>query len=101
MASMVVPIAFDEKGKVVENDAKDHPVTACDTYSESSPLISESLGCLPHQVPARRAELAKLGLTGCHVLDDGRVALTDRGERGRRGLMKALNSHDEDAGYRD
>ena len=71
------------------------------TYNSENPLVSESLGCLPHQVPEMRQIIEREGLTGVNVRDDGAVEFTSRGDTGRRGLMKLRACHDNDGCYGD
>jgi len=92
-------------GKVVEVKRKRRPVAsgipAIGAYGEGNPLVSQGLGCMPHQVPEMRQVVKEAGLTGVHVRDDGAVELTSRGNAGRRGLMKLRGFHDNDGGYGD
>jgi hypothetical protein len=68
-------------------------------YSESKPLISQSLGCLPRQVPEMRRVLKERGIRGARVLNDGAVELVSRS--GRRELSALRGLHDNDGGYGD
>jgi len=71
------------------------------TYSTAAPLVSEGMGCLPNQVPEMREFVKERGLTGVEVLPSGAVALTSRGDSGRRGLLRARGLVDNDGGYGD
>jgi hypothetical protein len=70
-------------------------------YSESKPLISEGLGCLPNQVPEMREAIQRHGIQGVRVLDNGSLEITSR--RGRRdvGRMRPIPLHDAEGGYSD
>ena len=91
-------------------DAKDDwlvaaPMTAM-TYRAHDPLVSESTGVMPHQVPEARAELAKEHergrLTGVRIADNGSAEFSARGEQGRIGWMRYKgNKVDGDGGYGD
>ncbi len=71
-------------------------------YSEADPWTSQSVGCMPGQVAEYREFVRKHNLSGVRVNDDGSVECTTRGDRGRRGLIKALGDcHDNDGGYGD
>lgn len=76
------------------------------TFQEHNPLISESMGVLPRQVKRERENLREFQdrgeLTGVRILDNGAVALTDRGEQGRIGWMRYRGDKvDEDGSYGD
>ena len=100
MSSMVVPLAFDANGKVIENDAA-RPAKSINTYSEAHPLVSQALGCHPDQVEEYREAARRQGLTGVRYRDDGTCELTSRGRHGRAGLLRASGLHDNDGGYSD
>ncbi len=68
------------------------------TPTKGWPISSRALAYHPKQVEEARAHLAKIG-EPTEVKDDGSVVLTDRGHRKR--LLKALNMHDNEAGYGD
>ncbi len=72
---------------------------ASKTYQEDDPLISESIGCMPHQVSEFRESIREEGITGAKVLDSGQVAFTSKSAR--RSLMKMFKKHDADGGYGD
>ena len=71
------------------------------TYTDAEPLVSESLGVLPHQVAEARETYRAEGLSGVRVRDDGAVEFTARGKTGRVGLMKLRGKFDRDGGYGD
>lgn len=70
-------------------------------YTESKPLISDGLGCLPHQVPEMREAIKRNGIRGVRVLNNGQLEITSR--RGRRdvGRMRPIPLVDADGGYSD
>jgi len=70
-------------------------------YSESKPLISEGLGCLPNQVPEMRAAIKRHGIQGVRVLDSGQLEITSRRGRKEVGLMRPIPLHDAEGGYSD
>jgi hypothetical protein len=70
-------------------------------FRADRPLVSDALGCLPHQVAAMREAVQRRGLSAVRVLDDGRVEISSRGDAGRNGLLRMRGAHDNDAGYGD
>ena len=70
-------------------------------YSESKPLISEGLGCLPNQVPEMREAIKRHGIRGVRVLNNGALEITSRRGRKEVGLMRPIPLHDAEAGYSD
>src|SRR5574343_209507 len=67
-------------------------------YSESNPLISEGLGCLPNQVHEMRKEIKRHGIQGVRVLDNGALEITSRRGRKEVGLMRPIPLHDAEGG---
>lgn len=77
--------------------------TAC---RQNNPRVSESMGVLPHQVPAERRRLQELKergqLTGVSILDNGAVEYTCNGDQGARGWQRYRgNKVNLDGGYSD
>ena len=70
-------------------------------YSESKPLISDGLGCLPNQVPEMREAVKRHGIQGVRVLDNGQLEITSRRGRKEVGLMRPIPIHDAAGGYSD
>lgn len=70
-------------------------------YSESKPLISEGLGCLPNQVPEMREAIRRHGIQGVRVLNNGALEITSRRGRKEVGLMRPIPLHDAEGGYGD
>lgn len=68
-------------------------------YSESKPMISEGLGCMRSQVPEMRETIARNGIKGVRVLNNGQLEITSR--QGRRDLLRVRQMVDADAGYSD
>jgi len=68
-------------------------------YSESSPLISDGLGCLKNQVPEMRKEIRKHNIKGVRVLSNGQLEISSR--QGRRELLRVRGLVDSDGGYGD
>jgi len=81
------------------NWLKASPPMVSKTYQEHDPLISDSLGCLPNQVPEMREEIRKRGITGAKVRNNGQLEFTSR--RGRNEVMKMRGKHDADGGFGD
>jgi hypothetical protein len=86
------------KGVGLDLSKKETPLGTV-AYSESSPLVSEGLGRLPHQVKEYRESIRKERIHGVRVLNSGAVEITSRS--GRNQLMKMLGKHDLDGGYGD
>jgi hypothetical protein len=105
MSSITRTFRWDHAtGQSVEvTDAKPRllSVPAIGAYSEARPLISEGLGCLPHQVPEMRKLVKERQLTGVTILDSGQAAFTSRGKCGRKGLSNMRGLVDADGGYGD
>ena len=70
-------------------------------YSESKPLISEGLGCLPNQVPEMREAIKRHNIQGVRVLNNGQLEITSRRGRKEVGLMRPIPLVDLDGGYGD
>jgi len=70
-------------------------------YSESKPLISDALGCLPNQVPEMREAVKRHGIQGVRVLDNGQLEITSRRGRKEVGLMRPIPIFDAEGGYSD
>ena len=68
-------------------------------YTESDPLISEGLGCLPNQIPEMQETIHKHNIKGVRVRKDGAVEFTSR--QGRKELCRVRGLHDGDGGYGD
>ncbi len=66
-------------------------------YSDAKPLISESLGCLPNQIPEMKETIERHGIQGVKVNPNGSLAITSKA--GRAKLMKVKGQHDGDGGY--
>ena len=83
----------------------DGPSMTANTYTEHDPLISDSLGCMRHQVPEMRQMIEREGIQGVKVMDNGQLRITSR--RGRNAMMRTLSEirgvsmHDMDGGYGD
>jgi hypothetical protein len=65
------------------------------------PLVSNSAGVLPHQVPEARRLVEERRLVGCHVRDDGMVEFTSRGNTGRNGWNRMRCMTDNEGGFGD
>lgn len=98
-------LRYDPKiDAVVEYDAAP-PVApsltpACPrTYRDSDPLIGNSAGFLPHQVPLAREEIRKRNIRGVEVRPDGSLSITSR--LGRKLVNQMRGMHDGDGGYGD
>lgn len=99
-------VSTDEFLKNAPEDWMSAPPMSAMTYRDHDPLISESTGVLPNQVAAERKKLRKLQergeLTGVSIQDNGAVAFTSRGERGRIGWMRYRGGKvDREGGYGD
>lgn len=70
-------------------------------YSDSKPLISDGLGCLPSQVPEMREAIRRHGIQGVRVLNNGALEITSRRGRKEVGLMRPIPLVDADGGYGD
>lgn len=68
-------------------------------YSESKPMISDGIGCLPNQVGEMRAAVKQNGIRGVRVLNNGQLEITSR--QGRRDVLRMRGLHDAEAGYGD
>ena len=73
---------------------------------ENNPRKSESMGILPHQVPASRRMLKKWQergeLTGVRITDNGSVEYTSNGEQGAVGWQRLRGDKvNADGGYSD
>ena len=68
-------------------------------YSDSSPLVSEGLGCMKSQVPEMREDIRKHNIKGVRVLDSGQLEITSR--RGRAKLCRMRGKCDAEGGYGD
>jgi len=68
-------------------------------YSESSPLLSDGLGCMKEQVGEMRREIKRRNIQGVRCLDNGQLEITSR--RGRREVCRMRGLHDNDGGYGD
>jgi len=74
------------------------PMTA-NTYTEHSPLISDGCGVMKSQVGETREAIARHGIRGAAVLDNGQIRFTSR--RARKEFLAMRGLVDNDAGYSD
>ena len=91
----VTPAEFHRRGKVGGGGI---PMVTR-TYRDHAPLISDGLGCMKSQVDDMRAAVAKRGIHGVRVLDNGQLEFTSR--RGRRDVLEMRGLVDGDGGYSD
>lgn len=69
------------------------------TYRGHDPLLSEGMGCLKAQVPDLREAIARRGIQGVRVRDNGQLEITSR--RGRKEVLRMRGFNDNEAGYGD
>lgn len=74
------------------------PMTA-NTYTEHNPLISDGCGVMKSQVGETREAIARHGIRGAAVLDNGQIRFTSR--RARKEFLRMRGLVDNDAGYSD
>ena len=91
----VTPEEFHKDGPV---GGRGIPMVAR-TYTDANPLVSESLGCLPNQIPLMKKAIKKHSIPGVKVNPNGSLAITSRA--GRAKLMGIKDQHDNDGGYGD
>jgi len=76
-----------------------HAFHTANTYRQHDPLVSDSIGCMKHQVPEMRRVIREHGIQGATVRDNGQVEFTSR--RARRDLLRVRGARDHDAMYGD
>lgn len=80
-------------------DWLDGPPMTANTYTEHDPLISDGIGCMKSQVQEMRDVIARHGIRGVQVRDNGQLVITSR--RGRREILRVRGLHDSEGGYGD
>ena len=99
---------FDRTAKEPKRSAKRKAAVpmATQAYSDSKPLVSNSMGCHPEQVDMLNAAAKEHGIRGVEWDRKGNCRITSR--RGRAKAMKVFgnmvsvnNVHDGDGGYSD
>lgn len=68
-------------------------------YDASNPLVAQSAGCHPSQVPSMNEFLHKHHVVGAQFRPDGKVVFASRAAR--RDFCKARGLIDQDGGYGD
>jgi hypothetical protein len=105
MSSVKRKLVYDPNlGQCVEVDRKEiAPRLAPASIGPTScrPLVSNSAGVLPHQVPEARRLVEERRLVGCRVRDDGLVEFTSRGKTGRNGWNRMRCMTDDEGGFGD
>lgn len=69
------------------------------TYRAHDPLISDSIGCMKHQVPEMREVIRKHNIKGVQVRNSGQLEITSR--RGRKELLNVRGLVDADGCFGD
>ena len=69
------------------------------TYRAHAPLLSDGIGVMKAQVPEMRAAIARRGIQGVRVKDNGQLEITSR--RGRKEVLRMRGFRDNDGGFGD
>lgn len=69
------------------------------TYRGHDPLISDGLGVMKAQVPEMREAIARRGIQGVRVKDNGQLEITSR--RGRKEVLRMRGFVDNEGGFGD
>ena len=106
MSSVKRTLRYDKQRDEVVEVTPDTPATRSEAtcgpaYSVGNPLVSAAFSCHRDQVEEYREFARVNGLSGVEYRDDGTCLITDRGDRGRLGLLRASGRHDNDGGYGD
>lgn len=75
------------------------PPRTANTYTEHDPLISDGCGVMKAQVPEARDAIARYGIRGAAILDNGQVRFTSR--RARKEFLRMRGLVDSDGSYGD
>lgn len=69
------------------------------TYRGHDPLVSDGMGVMKSQVGEMREAIARRGIQGVRVKDNGQLEITSR--RGRKEVLRMRGFVDNEGGYGD